>query len=186
MRNDAHAPRHVCSRHVVLVGPMGSGKTTLGRALAMRLGLAFVDVDARIAEEAGCDIPVIFANEGEASFRAHESQALAELLAGEPAVIATGGGAVLTEANRDAMRDAGVVIYLQVDAATQLARLAGDTGRPLLDTPDRARRLADLQAIREPLYRDVAHHLFDSSALSPDAAAAALADLLATAEASRE
>ena len=165
---------------------MGSGKTTLGRALATRLGLAFRDVDARIAADAGCDIPVIFANEGDAGFRARESRVLAEVLDGEPAVIATGGGAVLAEANRNAMRDAGFVIYLQVDPATQLARLAGDTGRPLLDAPDRARRLADLQAIREPLYRDVAHHLFDSSALSPDAAAAALADLLATAEGSRE
>ncbi|GHB99440.1 shikimate kinase [Thermomonas carbonis] len=170
--------------HIVLVGPMGSGKSTLGRGLATRLGLAFVDVDARIAAEAGCDIPAIFTNEGEPGFRARESQALAAVLAGDPAVIATGGGAVLADANCNAMRDAGVVIYLQVDPATQLARLAGDTGRPLLATPDRARRLADLQAIRGPLYRAVAHRLFDSSALSPDAAVAALANLLATPEAS--
>ena len=80
MRNDAPAPRHACSRHVVLVGPMGSGKTTLGRALATRLGLAFRDVDARIAANAGCDIPAIFANEGEAGFRARESRVLAEVL----------------------------------------------------------------------------------------------------------
>ena len=164
MRNAGPTP----ARHVVLVGPMGSGKSTLGRALATRLALAFVDVDANIVAAAGCDIPTLFATEGEA------------------AVIATGGGAVLADANRAAMRKAGRVVYLQVDAATQLLRLAGDTGRPLLDAPDRARRLADLQAIREPLYRDVAHHLFDSSTLSPDAAAAALADLLATAEGSRE
>lgn len=181
MRKDARV-----SRHVVLVGPMGSGKTTLGRALATRLGLAFVDVDERVTSDAGCDIPCIFANEGEAGFRARESRALATVLAGDPAVISTGGGAVLAEANREAMRVAGCVIYLQVDPATQLARLAGDTGRPLLDAQDRARRLAELQAIRGPLYRETAHHLFDSSALSPDAAVAALADLLAIPEASRE
>ena len=165
---------------------MGSGKSTLGRGLATRLGMSFVDVDTRIESAAGCAIQAIFEHEGEAGFRQREAQALAEALAGEVAVIATGGGAVLAEANRNAMRDAGVVVYLQVDPATQLLRLTGDTGRPLLDTPDRAQRLADLQAIREPLYREVAHHLFDSSALSPDAAVAALADLLAPAKASRE
>ena len=168
--------------HIVLVGPMGSGKSTLGRGLAARLGLMFVDVDARVESTAGCDIPALFANEGEAGFRHRETQALAEALAGEAAVIATGGGAVLAAANRTAMRDAGRVVYLRVDAATQLARLAGDTGRPLLATADRAQRLADLQAIREPLYREVAHHIFNTSALAADAAVAALAALLATTE----
>lgn len=157
---------------------MGSGKSTLGRGLATRLGLAFVDVDARIVAAAGSDIPTLFASEGEAGFRQRETQALAEAIAGEVAVIATGGGAVLADANRNAMREAGKVVYLQVDAATQLARLTGDTGRPLLATPDRAQRLADLQAIREPLYREVAHHIFDTSTHAPDAAVAALAALL--------
>ena len=174
MRNAGPAP----ARHVVLVGPMGSGKSTLGRGLAAWLGLAFVDVDARIVAAAGCDIPSLFANEGEAGFRKRETQALAEALAGEAAVIATGGGAVLADANRTAMREAGHVVYLQVDAATQLARLTGDTARPLLATADRAQRLADLQTIREPLYREVAHHIFDTSTHAPDAAVAALAALL--------
>jgi len=178
MRNAGPAP----ARHVVLVGPMGSGKSTLGRGLASRLGVAFVDVDARIVAAAGCDIPSLFASEGEAGFRQRETQVLAEALVGEAAVIATGGGAVLTEANRISMHDAGRVIYLQVDAATQLARLTGDTGRPLLATADRAQRLADLQAIREPLYREVAHLIFDTSALAPDAAVVALAAWLATTE----
>jgi|SRR6478672_3020956 len=168
--------------HIILVGPMGSGKSTLGRGLAARLGLAFVDVDARVVAAAGCDIPGIFAGEGEAGFRHRETQALAEAFAGDPAVIATGGGAVLGDANRTAMRGAGHVVYLQVDAATQLARLAGDTGRPLLATADPAQRLADLQALREPLYREVAHLIFDTSALAPDTAVAALVALLATNE----
>ena len=176
MRNAGPTP----ARHVVLVGPMGSGKSTLGRGLAARLGLAFVDMDARVETDAGLDIPALFASEGEAGFRRRESQALADALAGEAAVIATGGGAVLADANRIAMRDACRVVYLQVDASTQLARLAGDTSRPLLAAPDRAQRLADLQAIREPLYREVAHHLFETSALPPDAAVAALAALLAS------
>lgn len=175
MRNAGPAP----ARHVVLVGPMGSGKSTLGRGLAARLGMAFVDVDARIVAAAGRDILSLFTSEGEAGFRQREAQALAEALAGEAAVIATGGGAVLAETNRAAMRKAGHVVYLQVDAATQLARLAGDTGRPLLATADRAQRLADLQGIREPLYREVAHHIFDTSSLAADAAVAALSALLA-------
>lgn len=167
-------------QHVVLIGPMGSGKSTLGRALAQRLGLRFVDVDARIESDAGSRIPAIFASEGEAGFRTRESRMLAAALAEAPAVIATGGGAVLAEANRIAMRAAGTVVYLQVDATTQLARLAGDSGRPLLRGEDRAQTLATLQARREPLYRDAAHLRFETSTLGPEAAVAALVDLLAS------
>ena len=170
-------------RHIVLIGPMGSGKSTLGPALAARLGLGFADVDARVAADAGLDIPAIFSYEGEAGFRARETRALTTVLADAPAVVATGGGAVLAEANRIAMRESGIVIYLQVDAAIQLARLAGDTGRPLLQGGDPAAKLAALQAVREPLYRAAAHHLFDTSALGADAAVAALVALLASAEA---
>lgn len=171
------------ARHVVLVGPMGAGKSTLGRALAAQLGLDFVDVDARIEADAGRGIPAIFADEGEAGFRARETRVLAAVLAGEPAVVASGGGAVLDPANRAAMRAAGRVVYLQVDTATQRARLAGDRERPLLRDGDPAATLAALQALREPLYRDAAHLLFDAGALAPDTAAAALADLLASDEA---
>ncbi len=171
--------------HIVLVGPMGSGKSTLGRALAARLGLDFIDVDERIVAEAGRSIAELFASEGEAGFRTRESRVLAQALGEAAAVVATGGGAVLDAANRAVMRAAGIVVYLQVDAAAQLARLADDTSRPLLAAPDRAQRLANLQAQREPLYRDAAHLLFDTTSLQPAAAAAALAARLATFEATQ-
>lgn len=178
MRNDT-AP---AARHVVLVGPMGAGKSTLGRALAKQMGLPFVDLDARIEADAGRRIAAIFAADGEAAFRALESAALREVLLGPVCVIATGGGAVLAEGNRAAMREAGRVVYLQVDPARQLARLAGDTTRPLLQGEDAAARLAALQAQREPLYRAASHHVFDAGPLNPRRAAEALALQLRTLE----
>lgn len=165
--------------NVVLVGPMGSGKSHVGRLLAVRLGLEFVDVDARIEADAGMPIPAIFVSEGEAGFRARESQLLLEMLQQPGQVIATGGGAVLDAGNRATIRTADMVVYLQVDPAEQLCRLAGDTGRPLLQVDDRARRLADLQALREPLYREVATVVFETSRRSPDDVADALVSLIA-------
>lgn len=159
---------------------MGSGKSSIGRLLAARLERAFVDLDACIEAEAGMSIALIFANEGEAGFRARERRALAvELSRGTPGVIATGGGAILDDASRRALQGVGTVVYLQVDPAVQLQRLQGDLTRPLLATEDPGQRLADLQAVREPLYREVADVAFDTTHQSPDAAAASLADLLA-------
>ena len=161
---------------------MGAGKSSIGRLLAEKLQLPFVDVDARIEAEAGAPITAIFANEGEADFRSRESRALtAMLMKTDASVIATGGGAVLSEANRCAMRDAGTVVFLQVEPAMQLQRLKGDGTRPLLATADPAQRLADLQLLREPLYREVADLVFDTTHLSPEEAAAALFVLLAQA-----
>ena len=176
--------RHAAAnrRNIVLIGPMGSGKSHVGRLLAAKLGLAFVDVDARIEAEAGMPIPAIFAGEGEAGFRARESLALIGALARTGQVVATGGGAVLSQANRTAMRTAGDVVYLHVQPAEQLRRLAGDSGRPLLAVPDRTQRLAELQAQREPLYREIAVLVFETSGLSAGQTADALAASLATRE----
>lgn len=176
MRNDPAPPAP--PRHVVLVGPMGAGKSTLGRALAKCMGLPFIDLDAAIEARAGRRIAAIFADDGEPAFRALESEALREALAAAPAVIAGGGGVVLAPANRAAMRAAATVVYLHVDPAIQRARLAGDTTRPLLQGVDADARLAALQAQREPLYREVAHHVFDAGQRLPRHAAEALAQTL--------
>ena len=166
--------------NLVLVGPMGAGKTTLGQALAERLGLRLHDLDQAVEREAGASVAELFAREGEACFRAHEKARLAELLAGDGALIATGGGAVLDADNRRALRARGFVVYLPVDVATQLARLAGDHTRPLLARPDREQVLQDLTAVRTPLYLEVADMVFDTTGLAAEDAAARLADRLAT------
>ena len=162
-------------RNVALVGPMGSGKSHVGHLLAERLGYGFVDVDASIEGVAGMSIPAIFASEGEAGFRAHESATLADALSRDGQVVATGGGAVLDAGNRAALRASATVIYLEVALDEQLRRLAGDIGRPLLQGVDRAERLAQLQAQREPLYNEVADLVFDSGTLPPERIADALA-----------
>ncbi|MEO6154671.1 MAG: shikimate kinase [Thermomonas sp.] len=168
--------------HIVLVGPMGAGKTSIGHALATRMHCAFVDLDSYIEAEAGVTITSIFTNEGEAGFRSRECRALSEALAKpEASVIATGGGAVLDHGNRRAMRDASTVAYLQVEPAMQLQRLQGDETRPLLAADNSAQRLHALQVMREPLYGEVADIVFDTTSHSPEAAADALVILLAQA-----
>ena len=165
--------------HIVLVGPMGSGKSSIGQRLAVQLNREFVDLDACIEAEAGTTISSMFESEGEAGFRSRESRALKdEMTKANASVIATGGGAVLDVANRRAMSDAGTVIYLQVEPVMQLRRLQGDRSRPLLATDDPAQRLANLQETREPLYRDVADVIFDTTQHSIEAAADELSKIL--------
>ncbi|MDI1251873.1 shikimate kinase [Thermomonas sp.] len=174
MRDPSESPSHI-----VLVGPMGAGKSSIGRLLAVRLQRAFTDLDACIEAEADTTITAIFASEGEAGFRSRECRALIDALAKTAAsVIATGGGAVLNAGNRSAMRDASTVIYLQVEPAMQMQRLAGDDTRPLLATDHPAQQLAELQAMREPLYLEVADIVFDTTQHSPENAAVAMVALL--------
>ena len=135
----------------------GSGKTTVGRQLARRLGLPFFDSDHLIEERLGCSIREFFAREGEAAFRDLEQQVLAELAQGPSGVIATGGGAVLREANRSCLRAAGHVVYLRSSPEELYRRLKRDTTRPLLQVADPLARLRELYDQRDPLYGEAAH-----------------------------
>ncbi|RYF15599.1 MAG: shikimate kinase [Comamonadaceae bacterium] len=140
-----------------LVGMPGSGKSTVGRQLARRLGLPFFDSDALIEQRLGCSIREYFAREGEDAFRDVEQQVIADLAAGPDAVVATGGGAVLREANRQKLREAGRVIYLRSSPEELHRRVRHDTQRPLLQVADPLGRLRSLHAERDPLYREAAH-----------------------------
>lgn len=164
--------------NLVLVGPMGAGKTSVGRRLAGRLGLEFVDVDRSIEDRTGARIATIFDCEGEDGFRARERTALAALLAGRGLVAATGGGAVLDPASRELIRARGYTVWLQVGPDEQLRRLAKDRTRPLIASGDRAQVLRRLAVQRDPLYDEVADLRFDTAGLSPATAAAELAGLL--------
>ena len=147
--------------NVFLVGLMGAGKTTVGRTLAKRLDLEFVDTDREIEARTGVSIPTVFDIEGEEGFRRRESEVL-KLVAGKTRqVIATGGGVVLRPENRECMRAGGFVVYLNVPPNILWERTRHDRNRPLLQVDDPLRRLRELYAIRDPLYREVADYIVD-------------------------
>ncbi|WP_277346227.1 shikimate kinase AroK [Solimonas marina] len=140
-----------------MIGPMGAGKTTVGRRLAERRQLQFVDSDHEIEARTGVDIPYIFEREGEAGFRRREQQMIAELTQRRGIVLATGGGAVLDPSNRNALAGNGYVIYLHASVDQQLARTARADNRPLLKAAgDRRETLTRLFVQRDPLYREIA------------------------------
>ena len=152
--------------NIFLVGMMGAGKTTLGRALAHRLQLEFVDTDRVLVERTGVPVATIFEFEGEEGFRRRECAVISELAARDGLVVATGGGAVLSEDNRRVMRDHGTVVYLRARLESLWQRTRRDSSRPLLATPDPRATLADLLDHRDPLYRDAAHIVVDTGAQS--------------------
>lgn len=160
--------------NLILVGPMGAGKTSIGRRMAERFGLEFVDVDQAIVEEVGSSIPAIFENIGESGFRAHEKRVLSALLRRGGQLISTGGGTVLDPGNRHAMRNRGFVVWLRVGVAAQLQRLQRDKSRPLLQRADREQVLADMATVRDPLYREIADLILDTDACSSIEATAQL------------
>lgn len=142
--------------NIFLVGPMGAGKSTIGCQLAEALSFRFEDSDHEIQRRTGVDIPTIFEYEGEEGFRKREEQVIADLTEQEGIVLATGGGAVLRETNRQRLTARGVVIYLHCSPEQQFARTNRDRNRPLIQTADPLQSLRDIMAIREPLYRQVA------------------------------
>jgi shikimate kinase len=142
--------------NIFIIGPMGAGKSTIGRQLAEALSFRFEDSDLEIQRRTGVDIPTIFEYEGEEGFRNREQQVIADLTAQEGLVLATGGGSILRDVNRQNLAARGVVIYLHCSPEQQFARTSRDRNRPLLHTEDPLERLRGLMAEREPLYRSVA------------------------------
>lgn len=148
--------------NIILVGLPGSGKTTIGRQLARRLGLPFVDSDHVIEQRLGCSIREFFAREGEDSFRDVEQQVLDDLTQTHEGVIATGGGSVLREANRRHLLERGHVIYLRSTPEDVFRRVRHDTARPLLQVEDPLGRLRTLFDARDPLYREASHFVIET------------------------
>lgn len=147
---------------IFLVGPMGAGKTTIGKKLAEQRGLRFVDSDHEIESRTGVDISFIFEKEGEEGFRKREQQVLADLTALRGIVLATGGGAVLKPENRLNLKGRGYVVYLHASVTQQFSRVERSENRPLLQNGDRRETLARLFAERDPLYREVADLVLDT------------------------
>ena len=144
------------AQNLFLIGPMGAGKTTVGRQIAELFRMPFLDLDHEIEARTGAAVGLVFELEGEAGFRRRESALLAELAARTGLVLATGGGAVLDDGNRRLLRERGFVIWLDASVDAQMARLRRDRQRPLLQAPDRRERLERLAAERNPLYAGVA------------------------------
>jgi shikimate kinase len=148
-----------------LTGPMGAGKSTIGRQLSKQLGLPFHDSDHEIEVRTGVDIPLIFELEGEAGFRKRECIVIDELTRQPGIVLATGGGAILDPANREHLSSRGKVIYLHASVSQQLKRTRMDRNRPLLQTDNPRARLEELMATRDPLYREIADLVIDTDGM---------------------
>lgn len=142
--------------NIFLIGPMGVGKTTIGRHLAKELGLEFYDSDREVEQRTGADIPWIFDVEGEKGFRAREAAVIEELTSKSGIVLATGGGSVLCKKNRKFLGSRGTVVFLDTSVDLQLKRTSKDKKRPLLQLDNRREVLENLREIRDPLYNELA------------------------------
>ena len=154
------------NKNIILIGPMGAGKTTIGRQLAKRLSRQFYDSDHEIEKHTGADIPLIFELEGEDGFRKRESQVLQELLSIQNIVLSTGGGAVLDTENRKLLSENTIIIYLKSSAEKLYKRIADDKRRPLLQTEDRLNKIKQILEEREPIYISLANEIIETQELS--------------------
>ena len=150
------------AENIFLVGPMGAGKSTIGKVLSEIMDMEFVDSDREIETSTGADIPWIFDVEGEEGFRDREVRMIDELSRRTNIVLATGGGAVLSKKNRKRLKKRGVVVYLRATIDQQIERTSRDKNRPLLQTPDPAQTIRELMELREPLYLEVADIIVDT------------------------
>ena len=167
---------HPLNRHLVLIGYRGTGKTTVAQHLAAALTVPWVDADQELTRRAGRSISQIFAEDGEPTFRRLESETLAEVLAGQPSVIATGGGVILSAANRQRLAEAGWIVWLRATPEAIYDRLHGDSStagmRPALTARGGREEIVELLAVRSPLYAELADQMVDTDNKTPESIAA--------------
>lgn len=164
--------------NVYLIGPMGSGKTSLGQRLAKKMQLEFFDNDHELEAQTGASVNLIFDLEGEEGFRKRESEMLKKLTARKNILLATGGGSVLSPENRQLLRESGVVVYLRTSVRQQIRRLSRDKKRPLLQSGDREEKLARFARERNSLYQELANITFPSQNRGLEAATEALYEVI--------
>jgi len=168
----------VITQPIFLVGPMGAGKSTIGKLLAVQLGLPFADSDKVLEDRTGADIPWIFDVEGEAGFRRRESEVLADLCNGQPQVVATGGGIVLMPENRALLKAQGFVVYLRASLDQLVERTSKNSNRPLLQVSDPKAKLREILLQREAFYSEVADLVCDTDDCTPRQASNMVAERL--------
>jgi len=168
----------MASSRVFLVGPMGAGKTTIGRILAELMEVSFLDSDKVIEDRSGADIPWIFDIEGEEGFRNRETSVLLELAQEPELVLATGGGIVTRDENRKCLRQSGTVVYLTADIDQLVERTCRDKKRPLLQVDDPRQKIRELIEVREPLYQEVSDLVVNTDGRGPRAVALEIQRLL--------
>ena len=164
--------------NIYLIGPMGSGKTTIGQRVAKRLKMEFIDCDRNLEKQTGASVNLIFDVEGESGFRTRESKMLKVLTSRNNVLVATGGGTVLREENRELLKRTGLVVYLQTSVNQQLHRLRLDRTRPLLQEGNRRQKLTRLAAARNPVYEELADLVFTSKNRGPEITARHLTEAI--------